>query len=70
MRELTLPLSREDIASLKAYDQVFLTGSLYVGRDQVHKRLFELFQKGKSLPIPLDGETIYYMGRVQLQKGS
>ncbi len=63
MRELTLPpLSREDIASLKAYDQVFLTGSLYVGRDQVHKRLFELFQKGKSLPIPLDGETIYYMG--------
>nr|WP_319472725.1 FumA C-terminus/TtdB family hydratase beta subunit [uncultured Sphaerochaeta sp.] len=62
MRELILPLSSEAIASLKAYDQVFLTGSLYVGRDQVHKRLHELLQQEKSLPISLEGETIYYMG--------
>ncbi|MXI85183.1 TRZ/ATZ family protein [Sphaerochaeta halotolerans] len=62
MRELALPMSKEDIASLKAYDQVFLTGPLYVGRDQVHKRLFDLLQQGKPLPISLEGETIYYMG--------
>ncbi len=62
MRELALPLSIEDIASLKAYDQVLLTGPLYVGRDQVHKRLFDLIHQGEPLPISLDGETIYYMG--------
>ncbi len=62
MRELTLPLSPTDIASLKAYDQVFLSGTLYVGRDQVHQRLFALLQAGKSIPIPLQGQTIYYMG--------
>lgn len=62
MRELMLPLSGEDIASLKAYDQVFVTGSLYVGRDQVHKRLYELLQQERSLPISLEGETMYYMG--------
>ncbi len=62
MRELQLPLSEGDIASLKAYDQICLTGKLYVGRDQVHKRLFSLIEESKELPIPLEGETIYYMG--------
>ena len=69
MRELVLPLSSEDIASLKAYDQVLLTGHLYVGRDQVHKRLYDLLQQERSLPISLEGETIYYMGPSPAPKG-
>lgn len=62
MRELKLPLSEQDIASLKAYDQVLLTGPLYVGRDQVHSLLFDMVNAGQSLPIPLQGQAIYYMG--------
>ncbi len=62
MRNLTLPLSREDIASLAAYDQVMLSGKLYVGRDQVHRLLYGMIEQNEPLPINLKGATIYYMG--------
>ena len=62
MRNLTLPLSGEDIASLAAYDQVMLSGKLYVGRDQVHRLLYGMIERNEALPIDLKGATIYYMG--------
>ena len=62
MRELQLPLSEGDIASLKVYDQVLLTGKLYVGRDQVHSLLFERIQRNEDIPFSLEGQAIYYMG--------
>lgn len=62
MRELRLPLSQKDIESLNAYEQVSLSGSLYVGRDQVHKRLYDLIQGQCALPLTLQGQCIYYMG--------
>ena len=37
MREIQLPLTKETIASLQAYERVLLSGPLLVGRDQVHK---------------------------------
>ncbi|MGE4453164.1 MAG: FumA C-terminus/TtdB family hydratase beta subunit [Sphaerochaeta sp.] len=70
MRELALPLSAQDIASLKAFDHIQLSGSLYVGRDQVHKRLYDLLQQGEDLPISLTGESIYYMGPSPAPEGS
>lgn len=70
MRELKLPLSESDIASLKAYDQVLLTGPLYVGRDQVHSLLFAMIQKGEILPFSLQGQAIYYMGPSPAPAGS
>jgi fumarate hydratase subunit beta len=62
MREIQLPLSKETISSLQAYDRVLLSGTLLVGRDQVHRLLVELLDAGKSLPVSIEGETIYYMG--------
>ncbi len=62
MRKLTLPLSQADIAQLNAYDQVLLSGTLYVGRDQVHRLLYAMIEKQEPLPIDLNGATIYYMG--------
>jgi len=40
-RTLTLPLSAEDVSSLRAGDLVFLNGLLITGRDKVHKYLVE-----------------------------
>ncbi|MGE4584771.1 MAG: FumA C-terminus/TtdB family hydratase beta subunit [Sphaerochaeta sp.] len=62
MRELTLPMKAEDIEQLCAFDQILLTGKLYVGRDQVHQRLYDLISQGRSLPLDLHGQAIYYMG--------
>ncbi|NBK20716.1 MAG: TRZ/ATZ family protein [Spirochaetia bacterium] len=62
MRKIQLPIQERELLSLNAFDQVLLSGKLYVGRDQVHSRLFDLLENGEDLPIALEGQAIYYMG--------
>ena len=53
MIELKLPYDEESLESVRAGDAVVLSGVLYVGRDQVHKRLYELISERKPLgPSP------------------
>lgn len=66
---ITLPLSREQAALLRAGDRVYLTGTLYTARDAAHKRLTDLIlynsqhaDAPRPLPFPLEGETVYYAG--------
>ena len=40
--KLTTPLSLETVRSLKAGDRVLLSGVIWTGRDQAHKRLVAL----------------------------
>lgn len=60
--ELTTPLTDEDVAELKAGDRVKLSGIIYTARDAAHARLVKLIKEGKELPIPLQGQIIYYVG--------
>ncbi len=61
-KKLTLPLSNEEIESLRIGDIVLLTGVIYTGRDAAHERLVKLINEDKPLPIDLDKATIYYVG--------
>ncbi len=61
MYKLELPLTKENIEELKIYDRVLLTGSILVGRDQVHSRLVALLAAGRALPTSIAGQIIYYM---------
>jgi len=63
------PVTDEVIEKLKAGDRVFITGYLYTGRDSAHKKLFELVQEGKELPIDLKGQFIYYVGPTPARPG-
>jgi len=60
--ELTTPLSTEDVENLNIGDKVFLNGIIYTGRDAAHKRLIDLLNEGKELPIDVKGQIIYYVG--------
>jgi fumarate hydratase subunit beta len=62
MKKISSPLDRKTIESLKAGDIVALSGVVYTARDQAHKRLIDLIEAGKPLPVPLTGQTIYYAG--------
>lgn len=53
---------REAAKELKAGDRVLLTGYIYTARDEAHKRIFELLDKGQELPFPLRDAVIYYAG--------
>ena len=59
---LTAPLSDVDVEPLQIGDKVLISGTIYTGRDAAHKRLTDLIQAGKSLPIDIRGQIIYYVG--------
>ena len=58
---LAVPVSMEDLQTLRAGDVVRLSGTLYTARDAAHARFAELLQQGKPLPMP-KGCCIYYAG--------
>ncbi len=59
---LTLPLKDEDIEEINTGDTVYLSGEMYVARDAAHKRIYDLINDDKPLPVDLSGVCIYYMG--------
>jgi fumarate hydratase subunit beta len=63
------PLKRSDVLKLRAGQQVLLSGAVFTARDQAHKRLVELINKGKKLPFNLQGEIIYYCGPTAAARG-
>jgi len=70
MIQLQVPvMDKTQLRELKAGDSVLLSGTLYTGRDAAHKKLVELLEKGLPLPIPLEGQAIYYTGPCPAPKG-
>jgi fumarate hydratase subunit beta len=63
LRTLSLPLTEGSIISgLESHELVLLSGTIYAARDMAHARLAALINAGQPLPIPLQGQAIYYMG--------
>lgn len=60
---LDMPLDEATVRGLKAGDVVLLSGTLFTGRDEVHKYLY----KGGDLPV-LQGGVIYHCGPVVLEE--
>lgn len=60
--KLTTPVTREDLAPLRAGDTVLLSGTVYTARDAAHKRMMELLDQGQPLPFPVEGSALYYVG--------
>lgn len=67
--KVQLPLTAETIRSLKAGDQVRLSGILYTGRDAAHQRLIETLEQGLPLPFDLRDQVIYYVGPAPAKPG-
>jgi fumarate hydratase subunit beta len=59
---LKTPLSIEDIGPLRSGDRVAISGVIYTARDAAHSRILGLIEAGKDLPIPIEGQVIYYVG--------
>jgi len=69
-RKINLPLTEELARTLKAGDEVLLTGTIYTSRDAGHKRMCESLAKGEPLPFdPMDA-TIYYVGPTPAKPGT
>lgn len=72
MSKLYCELSRisELTKSIKAGDELFLTGTLYTARDAAHKKMLEIIVKEETLPFDIKGSTIYYAGPTETPPGA
>jgi fumarate hydratase subunit beta len=55
----------EDLAALKgltAGTRLLLSGTVFTARDQAHMRLTRALAASQPVPIPLEGQVIYYAG--------
>ncbi|MCF2943061.1 fumarate hydratase [Paenibacillus tarimensis] len=59
---LKMPLSEEEVRSLRVGDIVILDGEMHTGRDALHKYLMD-----HDSPVDLNGAVIYHCGPVMLK---
>ncbi len=63
------PLSRETAKKLKAGDSCLISGVIYTARDAAHKRLCELIDANKPLPLDMKDSVIYFVGPTPAKPG-
>ena len=66
---VTTPMTREQARTLKSGDSVLLSGVIYTARDAAHKRLCELVEQGKELPLDVKDSVIYFVGPTPARPG-
>ena len=66
---ITAPLTHEQAKTLRAGDSCLISGVIYTARDAAHKRLCQLIQEGKDLPIALKDSVIYFVGPTPAKPG-
>jgi fumarate hydratase subunit beta len=62
LKPVEVPFAEGVLETLQAGDLISLTGSLFTGRDQTHRRLVALLDEGRELPVDLKGQLLYYVG--------
>ncbi len=66
---ITTPLTDEVVMSLKAGDEVLISGAIYTARDAAHRRMTEILDRGEKLPFDIKGQLIYYAGPTPTRPG-
>ena len=69
VRKLTPAISETQARSLKAGDEVAISGVIYTARDMAHKRLCAAIDAGEKLPFELEGAIIYFVGPTPARPG-
>ncbi len=61
-KKISATITPEQARELKAGDELRLSGEIFTGRDAAHKRLCDLIEAGKELPVILKNRVIYFVG--------
>lgn len=56
------PALQEQLDELTIGELVHLSGVIYTARDAAHERMVSQVKAGQPLPIPLQGQAIFYVG--------
>ena len=63
------PIYEDTIRRMKAGDIVYISGTIYTGRDQAHKKMVEAIENNEPLPFDFTGQVIYYVGTTPAKSG-
>ncbi len=66
---INAPVGEKEMCDLQSGDMVYISGVIYTARDAAHKRLYEAIQNGKSIPMELHNNIIYYLGPSPAREG-
>ncbi|MGW8162049.1 MAG: FumA C-terminus/TtdB family hydratase beta subunit [Desulfobulbales bacterium] len=69
LRPVAVPFEPSVLHDLQSGDFISMTGTLYTGRDQTHRRLVALLDEGQELPVDLEGQLLYYVGPTPAKPG-
>jgi fumarate hydratase subunit beta len=70
LMQIQTPFSETAIALLHSGDMILINGVLYGARDAAHARMAETISRGEPLPLPLEGQVIYYVGPAPAKPGA
>lgn len=70
MRQLSIPLSEEDVRGLKIGEEVCLSGLAFTLRDEAHLRTLEMAHDGHPLPFELKDMAVFHCGPIVEKDGS
>ncbi len=69
IHKIQTPFDDETVMSLKAGDQVFISGYIHTARDAAHKRWCDVLNSDESFPFEFQGEVIYFAGPAPAKPG-
>lgn len=58
------------VHTVRAGEEILLSGTVYTSRDAAHKRIFAAMQSGEPLPYPIENAFIYYAGPTPAKSGA
>ena len=61
---MNTPLSEDDIKNLKVGETVYLSGTIFIARDEAHLRALEFYESSKELPVDFKGGVIFHCGPI------
>lgn len=69
VKRITTPLTKEKVKSLRAGDNVYISGTIFTGRDAAHQRLIDSLESGEELPFNIKDQIMYYVGPAPAKPG-
>ena len=62
MKTIHTPISNDTLKSLKAGDEIYISGTIFTARDAAHERMTKTFENGRKPPFPYNSNVVYYVG--------
>ena len=67
--KLRTPISEKSVRKLRVNDTVYISGTIVTARDAAHRRAIQFHEKGKKLPVDLDGLVVFHCGPLMKKEG-